>query len=282
MAGGTGRTDSTIGRTAEISAMTEGAHGHEPGCSYIPMSISTIIPVGIVPRANRRMSSQVVVTGLTADAATAYYTNIEARVDTDFGVGVAELAVSYAIGEGGCQALSRRTVTCGKEKGRTHRVGGRNAGIKVFQFNRQTGIRKLMLKIVGMTGSVTARISLVVAGAGIHIEKTVPVIADGIAGLVEQQVLCRNSKTTARIGFLHAVAQNTSIMLGNISNTAVIHPGIGGNIGHAVRWIPMTESAVQGKGGCRIMAAETTVADPVNAVKACTMTKGAAILDIAC
>ena len=75
---------------------------------------------------------------------------------------------------------------------------------------------------------------------------------------------------------------NSRYMLGNISNTDMVHPGIGGSICAAVRGIPMTESAVQGKGGCRIMAAETTVADPVNAVKVCTMTKGAAILDIAC
>jgi len=105
------------------------------------------------------------------------------------------------------------------------------------------------------------------------------VVAVGIACHVEQQIICRSSETGARIGFLHAVAHNADIME-VFSSITVSDPGIGGSIRGAVRGIAMTESAVQGKDSCRIVAAKTTDPDPANAVKGSTMTKGTCILDI--
>ena len=69
-----------------------------------------------------------------------------------------------------------------------------------------------MVGIVGMTGIVAAVIVLIVAWGGIHIYPSVPVITYGIRCFVEEQVICRSSKTAAGRGFLHAVAHNADIM----------------------------------------------------------------------
>ena len=192
---------------------------------------------------------------------------------------MAKLAVNHAEGKGRRLTLCSRTVIEGIIEAAIQRVGGSAAKTKAFQFHPQTGIRELVVGIVGMTGEVATPIGLIVAGTGIHIYRSVPVVADAIGILVEQQIICRSSETAARIGFLHAVAPSADIMK-VFSNIIVSNTGIGGNIRVAVRGIAMTESAVQGKDSCRIVAAKTTDPDPANAVKGSTMTKGTCILDI--
>ena len=192
---------------------------------------------------------------------------------------MAKLAVNHAEGKGRRLTLCSRTVINRKIEGAIQRVGGSAAKTKIFQLHRQTGIRELVVGIVAMAGHIAAPIGRIVAEGGIHIYCSVPVVADAIGILVEQQIICRSSETGARIGFLYAVAPSADIMK-VFSSITVSNTGIGGSIRGAVRGIAMTESAVQGKDSCRIVAAKTTDPDPANAVKGSTMTKGTCILDI--
>ncbi len=134
--------------------------------------------MGFIPGTNRRMSGLVVVAGLTAAAAGKDDTDVKTWISTV--LGMAKLTIRPSRWERSGQPLCRRTVIVGKKEGTIHRVGDCFAITKAFQFHRQTGIRELMVNIVNMTGEVAAPIGLIVAGACIHVDRSVPVVADGV------------------------------------------------------------------------------------------------------
>ncbi len=96
---------------------------------------------------------------------------------------------------------------------------------------------------------ITTKIRLVIAEAGVHVDPAVPVIPQSVGGLVKETVVGGGGKTAARAGFFHAVAHDTDVMGSDIGNIAVGHSERGSGIGCAIGGIPMTGSAIKGKGG---------------------------------
>ena len=96
-------------------------------------------------------------------------------------------------------------------------------------------------------GSITTIIIYVVLICRIHVDIAVPMLPNGIRCVVEEEIIRGRQETVASRGFVHAVTDETFDMLTDVGDPAMGHRNGHIEIVRTVRWITVTELAVEGK-----------------------------------
>lgn len=278
------------GAATEGRAMAQRTHGTES--VNITMSDTDVVPGDIFPgSAGSRMSSEIVVTSLTAGAALAVDADVEARVAAGAaGLSMARLAVQHAVRECRGQPFGCRPMVGRQQEGAVQGMDPTTATTAAtttttadigFQCDWQTGIGQLVGSVIAMTaGSITSEVRGIVPDPGIHADVPIPVIPKCLGSRIEKGVVRGWRKAAAGRCFTHAMTDGAISMEGDIGNGTMRDRDGQIEIGRTVRRIAVTEGTVEVEGGGRGMAAEAAHADTADAVQVHAMTDGTSRLNI--